>query len=428
MPEPPANFANICRMPNQRIPPPPNGLQSVRQQLNRRLAGQADLLQTARRAALKIRERFRRAPRNPQEGRTETRTTRDVRSTSAAPRPNPTSMDLTVRSQWRGPPPPPPRPSNEGPTSDTDLPPTATTSTWTPPCHLTWTTAAPAATTIVGITVLPTQANCQPEAPPVSTSEENRKHPPCPRGTHPRQPRRRRMRRAPTGEHVLRYVRPDGTPLAAGSTTANLAPTPPPPATRSQLQLLENTFSSFNFQEIVFDFSRNRPLFNFFKKPFLIFKKPFLIFRETAVSMTSPPQEAEIWPYLREEPRKVEDFSFKFHHPERTQFPVSRLNLEHCRRKEGAANRKARRRRKPRRSTPPHRKEEPSEGATLRDPPFPKKEGCVTKLRRKRSRWRKNSVLSPSRARKLARSRLPQPRPPNPPRNPCFFRPTIPGL
>jgi hypothetical protein len=52
----------------------------------------------------------------------------------------------------------------------------------------------------------------------------------------------------------------------------------------------------------------------------------------------------------------------------------------------------------------------------------------VTKLLRKRSRWRKNSVLSPSRARKLARSRLPQPCSPNPPRNPCFFRPTIPGL
>jgi hypothetical protein len=35
MPEPPADLANICRMPNQRIPPPPNGLQSVRQQLHR---------------------------------------------------------------------------------------------------------------------------------------------------------------------------------------------------------------------------------------------------------------------------------------------------------------------------------------------------------------------------------------------------------
>jgi hypothetical protein len=142
-----------------------------------------------------------------------------------------------------------------------------------------------------------------------------------------------------------------------------------------------------------------------------------------------PPRKPEIRAYLREEPRKVEeDFRFKFHQPERTRFPVSRLNLDHRRRKEGATERKARRRRKPRRPTPPHREEEPSEGATLRDPPFPKKEGCVTKLLRKRSRWRKNSVLSPSRARKLARSRLPQPCPPNPPRNPCFFRPTIPGL
>jgi hypothetical protein len=142
-----------------------------------------------------------------------------------------------------------------------------------------------------------------------------------------------------------------------------------------------------------------------------------------------PPRKPEIRPYLREEPRKVEeDFRFKFHQPERTRFPVSRLNLDYRRRKEGATDRKARRRRKPRRPTPPHREEEPSEGATLRDPPYPKKEGCVTKLLWKRSRWRKNSVLSPSRARKFARSRLPQPCPPNPPRNPCFFRPTIPGL
>jgi hypothetical protein len=61
-------------------------------------------------------------------------------------------------------------------------------------------------------------------------------------------------------------------------------------------------------------------------------------------------------------------------------------------------------------------------------PRFRVRNSTVTKLLRKRSRWRKNSVLSPSRARKLARSRLPQPRPPNPPRNPCFFRLTIPGL
>jgi hypothetical protein len=42
------------------------------------------------------------------------------------------------------------------------------------------------------------------------------------------------------------------------------------------------------------------------------------------------------------------------------------------RRQEGAADVKARRRRKLRRPTPPHREEEPSEGATLRDPPFPR--------------------------------------------------------
>jgi hypothetical protein len=48
-----------------------------------------------------------------------------------------------------------------------------------------------------------------------------------------------------------------------------------------------------------------------------------------------PPRKPEIRPYLREEPRKVEeDFRFKFHQPERTRFPVSRLNLDHRRRKE----------------------------------------------------------------------------------------------
>ncbi|KAH0818193.1 hypothetical protein GEV33_004600 [Tenebrio molitor] len=229
------------KMPNQRILPPPNGLQSVRQQLHRRLAGQADLMQAARRAALKIRERFRRAPRNPQEGRTETRTSSDVRSTSAPPRLNPTlvgptasgetssppqtrpvapicwsdssdrralpsltgesrgpgtPLDLTVRSRRRSPTPPPPsRASNEGHSSDVDLPPTTTTSTWPPPCHSPRPTAAPTATTVSGITALPTQTL-------VPTSEDHRKNPPCPRGT---QPRRRRMSRAPTGERVLRH-------------------------------------------------------------------------------------------------------------------------------------------------------------------------------------------------------------------------------
>ncbi|KAH0814427.1 hypothetical protein GEV33_008364 [Tenebrio molitor] len=98
--------------------------------------------------------------------------------------------------------------------------------------------------------------------------------------------------------------------------------------------------------------------------------------------MTFPsPRKPENWSFLREEPRKVEeDFSFKFHQPERTRFPVSRLNLDHRRRKERAADKQARRRRKPRRPTPPHREEEPSEGATLRDPPFPKKAVAVGEL------------------------------------------------
>jgi hypothetical protein len=105
-------------------------------------------------------------------------------------------------------------------------------------------------------------------------------------------------------------------------------------------------------------------------------------FVKTAVSMTFPsPRKPENWSFLREEPRKVEeDFSFKFHQPERTRFPVSRLNLDHRRRKERAADKKARRRIKPRRPTPPHREEEPSEGATLRDPPFPKKAVAVGEL------------------------------------------------
>ncbi|KAH0820391.1 hypothetical protein GEV33_002401 [Tenebrio molitor] len=110
-------------MPNQRLPPPPSGLPSVRQQLSRRLAGQAALLNAARRAALEIRERFRRAPRKPQEGRTETRTTRNVRSAPAPPQPDPTPVGLTANGEA------------------SSLPPTATPSTWTPPWHSNWITA-----------------------------------------------------------------------------------------------------------------------------------------------------------------------------------------------------------------------------------------------------------------------------------------------
>ncbi|KAJ3617901.1 hypothetical protein MTP99_006985 [Tenebrio molitor] len=59
---------------------------------------------------------------------------------------------------------------------------------------------------------------------------------------------------------------------------------------------------------------------------------------------------------------------------------------------------------------------------------FSEEGGVCNEVTKKRSRWRKNSVLSPSRCRKLARNQLHEPRRPNPPRNPCFFRPTAPGL
>ncbi|KAJ3620673.1 hypothetical protein MTP99_004602 [Tenebrio molitor] len=73
----------------------------------------------------------------------------------------------------------------------------------------------------------------------------------------------------------------------------------------------------------------------------------------------------------------------------------------------------------------------PTQGRSRRQENSPEKKAPPSDPvppRPSRSRWRKNSVLSPSRARKLARSRPAQPRPPNPPRNPCcFFRPTISG-
>jgi hypothetical protein len=64
---------------------------------------------------------------------------------------------------------------------------------------------------------------------------------------------------------------------------------------------------------------------------------------------------------------------FQFHQPERTRFPVSRLNLDHRRRKEGATDRKARPRRQPRGPTPPHRRKNPQ-----------KERRCATLLFRRR--------------------------------------------
>jgi hypothetical protein len=94
---------------------------------------------------------------------------------------------------------------------------------------------------------------------------------------------------------------------------------------------------------------------------------------------------------------------------------------------------RSRRQESPREKKAPPSDPAPPGGGTLRRrdaarPSFSEEGMVCNEVTRKRSRWRKNSVLSPSRSRKLARSRLSQPRPPNTPRNPCFFRPPIPGL
>jgi hypothetical protein len=79
---------------------------------------------------------------------------------------------------------------------------------------------------------------------------------------------------------------------------------------------------------------------------------------------------------------------FQYHRSGRIQFCVSKeeINIELT-----VSDRTAAARNPPgegppekeaRRPTPPRREEKPLEGATLRDPPFPKKEGCVTKLLR----------------------------------------------
>jgi hypothetical protein len=62
-PEAPADLVNICRMLNQRAPPAPTGITSIRQQLRRRLNGQAVFARAALEAARQLQERFRRAPR-----------------------------------------------------------------------------------------------------------------------------------------------------------------------------------------------------------------------------------------------------------------------------------------------------------------------------------------------------------------------------
>ncbi|KAJ3628539.1 hypothetical protein MTP99_015838 [Tenebrio molitor] len=119
VPEPAADLANICRMPNQRVSPAPTGMPSVRQQLRRRLTSQADLARAARQAARQLQERFRRAPRTPQEEATtqpphchrKTPTTPQPEVGSATPAPigeppsrprgpNDSARDQTLDLEW----------------------------------------------------------------------------------------------------------------------------------------------------------------------------------------------------------------------------------------------------------------------------------------------------------------------------------------
>jgi hypothetical protein len=73
---------------------------------------------------------------------------------------------------------------------------------------------APTAKTVAGITALPNQACLPPAAPPTLTTTDPQGDRPCPGGTRPRRPRRRRVKRTRTGKRVRQYVRPEGTPLA----------------------------------------------------------------------------------------------------------------------------------------------------------------------------------------------------------------------
>jgi hypothetical protein len=268
MTEPPTDCANISRMPDPRAPPAPADLPSAKQQLRRRQAGGAEL-------AHQLLQRFRRAPQTPQNGKRRTRNPKDVRNPPALPRTGPTAsgenpllpqtrpaasicwtdgsdrralprltgvsrgpgtpMDLTDRSRQRDPtsplpPLPLPRvpdrshspddstPPISTPTGPPEAPPTGSTGsppehTLQPADHLPGTTTTPTATTVAGITALPRQACLSPAAPPTQTADPQGDRP-CPGGTPPRRPRRRKVKRTRTGKRVRQYVRPEGTPPA----------------------------------------------------------------------------------------------------------------------------------------------------------------------------------------------------------------------
>jgi transposase InsO family protein len=285
--EPPIDCANIYRMPNPRAPPAPADLPSANQQLRRRQAGQGELAQTARRAAQQMQQRFRRAFQTPQEGKRRTRTRKDVRNAPAShgrarrqwaqlpagkpprsrrpdqppqyridgsdrralprltgePRGPGTPLDLTVRNRRRGPTPPlpPPRvparshaPNNNNtpptptPTDPPEEPPTGSPSKHTlqPADHPSRTTTAPTATTVAGITALPHQACLLPAAPRTQSTTNSQGDRPCPGGTRPRRPRRRKVKRSEANPHGETY--PPICPARRDTSGLEAKPTPSP--------------------------------------------------------------------------------------------------------------------------------------------------------------------------------------------------------
>jgi hypothetical protein len=88
-------------MPNQRAPPAPTGITSVRQQLRRRLNGQTVLARAVREAARQLQERFRRTPRAAQEETTTQpphcrRKTPTISPSDATPTISPSDAEPTI--------------------------------------------------------------------------------------------------------------------------------------------------------------------------------------------------------------------------------------------------------------------------------------------------------------------------------------------
>jgi hypothetical protein len=291
--------------------PVPADLPSAKQQLRRRQAGQAELAQADRRAAQQLQQRFRRAPQTPQEGKMRTRTPKGVRHAPAPPRTSPKPVGPTASGETpslsqtrpaasicridgsdrralprltgesRGPGTPWTSPSAADnvvqrrryrrpvfPTGAT--PPTTPCSRRTTPrkrplpqrqvvegMHSSRTFSrhgrqveprpqihihAPTATTAP-----PHQACLPPAAPPALTTTDPQGDRPCPGGTHPRRPRRRRVKRTRTGKrvHLWPRIQDQPPPRTHGSETSNT------PAGRRKVQCATRDVVSKNFLSVV---------------------------------------------------------------------------------------------------------------------------------------------------------------------------------